>query len=74
MPGFYSEASEIYSESLDLCSSNDALLALGCASGWDVTVVSEICEHMFLRGKLHMDGTSLILKLILLLIDHTSQK
>ena len=34
----------LYSESLELCSSNDVLLIVGCTGGTDVLVVHEECE------------------------------
>ena len=34
----------LYSESLELCSSNDVLLIVGCTGGTDVSVVREECE------------------------------
>ena len=42
----YSEVSEIYSELLELCISNNVLVVVGCGGGSDVTVVLEISELM----------------------------
>ena len=46
----------LYSESLELCSSNDVLLILGCTGGTDVSVVRE--EYEVEVGGLFGDGDS----------------